>query len=281
MINNVRPATPQIGITSADLFFEMVVEGGITRMMAVFADVKQVPEIGAIRSLRHDYIDMAGALDAIIVHYGGSYIAYAQVAAQKTSHIDGMVVDSAFWRDANWARTRGSVHSVKTNGTRLAAAIARAKIRTASKYKTKSFFTFQPDTTLVAAGGKSATKVTVPYSTYVTAIFNYEKSSQLYTKSQYGKLQIDLANNQPLRFANVLLLQTTINVVDSHGHMDAALTSGKGYYIAGGKIEVIKWKKGKTTDPFVFTHANGKVLALNRGKTYIGIVSSRRSITWK
>lgn len=280
MINNLKAATPQTGITSADLFFEMVVEGGITRMMAVFADVKDVPEIGAIRSLRHDYIDFAGSLDAVVVHFGGSDIAYSQLRSQGTPHIDGMT-SSALWRDAVWARTRGSVHSVKTSGKKLAAAIQSAGLRTTSKNGSKLLFKFQPDEVLVAAAGKKATKVTVPFSNYVTAVFKYEAASGLYTKSQFGSLQIDEANDQPLRFANVLLLKTSIYVADSRGHMDANLTSGKGYYIAGGKIESITWKKGSTKAKFVFKRSDGSTLALNRGKTYIGIVSNRRNITWK
>ena len=53
MINNIRIAQPQLGISKADIIWEAPVEGGITRMMAVFQDVSDVETIGSLRSSRH------------------------------------------------------------------------------------------------------------------------------------------------------------------------------------------------------------------------------------
>lgn len=69
MVNNIEQSLPQRGISKADIVYEMPVEGGITRLMAVFSDYHDLPEIGSIRSARHDYVELALPLDAIYLHF--------------------------------------------------------------------------------------------------------------------------------------------------------------------------------------------------------------------
>ena len=67
MINNIRVATPQCGISKADIIFETLAEGGLTRLMAVYQDIEDVGTIGSVRSARPYYIDIAMGFDAIFV----------------------------------------------------------------------------------------------------------------------------------------------------------------------------------------------------------------------
>ena len=55
MVNNVKAALPQYGISQADIIFELPVEGDLTRLMAMYADYTKVPDICAIRSCRYYY----------------------------------------------------------------------------------------------------------------------------------------------------------------------------------------------------------------------------------
>jgi hypothetical protein len=72
MINNIIYAQPQCGISGADIIYETLAEGGITRMMAIFTDLTDVGAIGSIRSIRSYYVDISLAYDAIPIHAGGS-----------------------------------------------------------------------------------------------------------------------------------------------------------------------------------------------------------------
>ena len=76
MFSNVRSALPQFGISDADLLYEMVVESGITRIMALYADAASIPEIGSIRSTRNSYVDLAMGHDALVVHFGASILCW-------------------------------------------------------------------------------------------------------------------------------------------------------------------------------------------------------------
>lgn len=281
MINNHRSAVPQIGVGSADILCEMLVEGGITRLMAVFADTAAIPELGSIRSGRHDYIDLAGGFDAIYVHIGASYLANDQFSSQGTAHIDLHKYPDAYWRDPDWLEDRGYEHSVKSTGARIQAAIEKAGYRTTVREGQKTAFSFRTFGDFAAADGDSAVQVTVPYSDYCTATFAYDQNAKVYQKGQFGKDHIDLATGQPLQFTNIILVMTRVVVLSDGILKDAALEAGDGYYISGGQWQPISWKKGKTNDSFVFFDETGNELTVNPGKSYLGIVPDSRTIRFK
>ena len=72
MLNNLSKALPQLGVSQADVIYEIVAEGGITRMLAVFQDIEGVGDLGSVRSARDYYVSLACGHDAISVHAGGS-----------------------------------------------------------------------------------------------------------------------------------------------------------------------------------------------------------------
>jgi hypothetical protein len=281
MINNIKVATPQLGINSADLYYEMVVEGGITRMMVLFADPKTVPELGSIRSARIDYVDLAGGHDALLTHAGGAEIAIDLMARLKIEHIDMMSIAEAFWRDPVWHDTRGSEHSVKTTGARLTAAITSHGYRSKMKNPATTAFGFlpvgenKPAADLVASPAKN---VTVEFSNYNTSSFQYDTQTKLYSKYEFGGPQIDMADNKALQVTNVVVIRTSIKNIANSPSVDANLTSGSGFYISNGARTPIRWRKGTTLDPLVLLKEDGSPLLINRGKTYICIQDISRSL---
>ena len=88
MINNSSYAQPMCSLNSADIVFEILAEGGITRCMAVFGDVAGLDHIGAIRSARPYYVRLAYSLDAIFVHHGGSNAGIAEARALGLDRLD-------------------------------------------------------------------------------------------------------------------------------------------------------------------------------------------------
>ena len=72
VINNIRYALPHHGTSQADIIFEIMAEGGITRMMGLFSSVEGVGEIGTVRSARDYYVSLALGHDAVYLHAGGS-----------------------------------------------------------------------------------------------------------------------------------------------------------------------------------------------------------------
>ena len=100
MINNISVARPlQSGLQDAYIIYEMIVEGGITRYLALFLD-QNTERIGSVRSARHYYIDYALENDAIYVHHGQSDQALADF---NKGIVDRIVVDNGKtgWRDTS------------------------------------------------------------------------------------------------------------------------------------------------------------------------------------
>ena len=76
MLNNLKEAQPQLGQSQADIIYEALEEGGITRILALFQDVTGVGQIGTVRSTRPYFVRLAVGQDALLTHCGGSNQAY-------------------------------------------------------------------------------------------------------------------------------------------------------------------------------------------------------------
>ncbi|MEG0485889.1 MAG: DUF3048 domain-containing protein, partial [Oscillospiraceae bacterium] len=90
MINNARPALPQRGVIAADVVYEMVTEGGVTRLMALFNDYRSIPQVGPVRSARDQHLQFALPANAIFVHIGSSIYASNLLNEYRYQDVDGM-----------------------------------------------------------------------------------------------------------------------------------------------------------------------------------------------
>ena len=243
-------------------------------MLAVFTDVSKVPELGSLRSLRHNFIDIAGGLDAIIVHVGSSYAAEDQDKRQGTDNINLAIYPSAWWRDEIWWKERGKAHSVKTTSERMTVALEKSGLRTELSDEQVPFSAFGDPGVLVPANGEAAGLVTISFSGYNKTTLTWDEATGRYSKGEFGKPQLDLATGEPLQFTNALILLMSITSFDGGILRQIDLSSGKGFYVSAGKAEPISWKKGGTNDPFYFTTVTGEQLVMNTGKTYIALSRS-------
>ena len=132
MLNNIKKAQPQIGISQADVIYEVPAEGGITRMLAVYQSLEGVGNLGSIRSARSYYLELALGLDAVYVHAGGSPGAYRDIPAWGVDNLDGVRGDEdakIFWRDQERRKTKGYEHSLLTSGENIQAYLDMGSLR--------------------------------------------------------------------------------------------------------------------------------------------------------
>ena len=104
MIDNVGDARPQAGLNEAYMVYEIIVEGKLTRLMALFKDV-DLDKIGPVRSSRHYFLDYALENDAIYVHFGWSPQAQSDIRKLGVNNINGQAYDTGK------ARTNSSLFS--------------------------------------------------------------------------------------------------------------------------------------------------------------------------
>lgn len=171
MINNMIQALPQWGISQADIIYEMLAEGRITRFLAIFQDYSKIEKLASIRSARPYYMDIAQSYGAVYIHFGGSEPAYEQIKKRSDLiHIDGIKGSwegTVFFRDAERRKQMGLEHSVYTTGEYLQLAMDKltAQGKDLSQSEHPSAFRFgERWTDNSAVNGEEATKVTVTFS---------------------------------------------------------------------------------------------------------------------
>lgn len=273
MINNIKQALPQQGISSADVLYECLAEGGITRLLMLVQDYKSLNIVGSIRSSRDYYLDFAQNHDALYFHAGGSEKAYSEIAARNIDNYDGvrMNIPNTFYRDSWRLNNMAYEHTLVITGQGVQNAINYRGKRTELKNDFNSPFRFEEKVTVPS--GNDATCVYLPFSYYQTPYLKYDSATNTYKRWQYNEPHIDKDNNKQLEFTNILVLFCHhTGPLDSAGRIEVTTTgSGSGYYISNGKYVDIKYTKDNEDSPIKLFTTDYTPLKINVGKTYIAI----------
>lgn len=272
MINNIKVSTPQQGISNADVIYEVLAEGGITRLLCLFTEYASLPETGSVRSSRDYYIDISDAHDAIYVHCGGSPAAYETLEQRKTENMDGIYFNTPFYRNEYRFKNMGYEHSLMTNGEKLVKGIEQKGYRTTSD----AIQPFKFNISDTSFDGSNATYAKLVFTNYATSELFYDETLGKYTKHQYNKPHTDSNNNETLMFENILVFFCNQGAIkgDDKGRIAVDfIGDGSGYYMSDGKYKEIKWHKDSRTSSYtVFEDDSVTELLLNPGKTYIAIM---------
>lgn len=275
MINNIKEALPQWGITAPDMYYEFLVEGGITRILALFADPEDIPKIGPVRSARTYYVSTVKGYDAIYIHYGGSTTGTNLIKTLRVNDIDGMTMGSAFKRDAERLKTRAIEHTSYTDCEMILAAVEKKAFRTELNNKDFTAFSFTNEGEDITVNGscEDASEIDITFSTYANSKFEYNEKDKLYYKSEFGKPQVDANNDEQVTVSNVIVIKDRHTVEQNNTKcLILAQKSGEGYYFSEGKAVEIKWIKGGNDNPYSYTLADGTPLKINPGKTWVSVV---------
>jgi len=284
MLNNLKGALPQQGNSQADIIYELVAEGGITRMLAVYEDPSRVGLVGSVRSARQYYWEIAQGHDAVFIHAGGSPEFYNTKSSKGLFTVDGVngyysSRDAGmFWRDRD--RVAGHhydyEHSLLTSGEAIADMMAQRELEEHS-----AGYSYEMDFADDGApsGGSAAVTVTVPFSSYKTGVFRYDEAKKRYLVEEYDEPYIDGNDGGQVAVTNLLVLQTTYVVQDDAGRVKVDLSSGSGWFACRGKMIPITWEKGGADQQFRYFQEDGTPLALGRGKSYVCVIPTSRTVT--
>ena len=287
MFNNLRKALPQIGVGQADVIYEIVAEGGITRMMGVFQDLEGVGDLGSIRSARDYYVSLALGHDAIYIHAGGSPQAYEAFSKWGVTHIDFVngPYGNMCWRDPDRRKTAGLEHSLLTSSEKV---LEQMPSRFTLEHKEGFAVGWAFDKEPPAGEKQQVSQLTVPFSKYKTGHFTYDSAQNRYLIEQHidgaDKPYVDGRTGEAVAVSNVLVLFTDVGVIkgDDKGRMEVRTTgTGDGLLLRDGALYEITWQRDKRTDRYSFLDKAGKEIPLNVGPSYINIVSAKAEVTWE
>lgn len=277
MVSNSQSALPQAGIGQADLVYETVVEGGITRIMALFADPNAIPLTGPVRSVREYYIDLAAPFNPVFVHFGGSETGYTALKNANLSEIDGMTSPNAFYQDNALASLKGKEHSYFVSSQTLQSSLAAFENDRAFNYPDAFAFSNEP-----SESSQTATSVHVPFSTSYVSDFVYDASTQKYLKSQFAAPQIDKNTGEQIAVDNVFILYANVTgASDGSERREIDFSSGMGVYCTKGGAVNMMWSKDSQKSPFLFLSEDGDELKVSPGQSWVCIipVENKTSVT--
>ncbi|MDF2836213.1 MAG: hypothetical protein K0Q63_1853 [Paenibacillus sp.] len=273
MINNYSAARPQSGLTGADVVWEVLAEGGITRLVAIFQSTDGLTNtIGPIRSNRKYLIDIADSYGAVMAHAGGSPEAYGILKKQGKPYLDEITnAGSSFWR----SKDRKAPHNLYSSLEKLREGAAKKKY---AEDKPVPVYRFAPDGTVAtAAVTEEAREITLKFlmmDGYEVG-YRYDETTGLYKRSINGEPHLDLNNNETLSASNLIVFETAHRTLDNVGRLSVDLKSGgQAYLFQKGKKTDVDWVSG--ADGMIrFATKDGAEIALVPGKTYIHIVPDK------
>ena len=278
MVNNVEAALPQLGISKADIIYEIPVEGDVTRLMALYADYTAVPKICAVRSCRYYFPAYSQGYDAFYVNWGIDDSIADYLEALNLDQYDGMNnAGGLFGRDQDRLKAEYSLeHTGFFDGTRFAEVVQAEGRRTdLNEDKKGTAFQFNGMDEQLKPEGQDCKNVSINFGA-ATATLTYDEGSKTYLKQINGKPQMDGSNNTQLAFTNVFVLETDISVRDDIGHKEINWYGGSdyvGYYVSNGGMQKIHWSKEANNENSYlrFYDESGKEIKVNRGKSYIAV----------
>lgn len=264
MINNISVAQKvQTGLTEADIIYETEVEGGITRLMAVFKDISKVKKVGTIRSARYPYIDLSMGHGAIYIHHGQDKT-YARPHLRDTQTL-------AIGENNAGGRIRNEglaiEHTLYGYGDKIWKWLEKKKYDTELK-SVENWQNFAAEDKKVAFTD-SADTVTVKYSSAYTSVFKYDEKKEKYVRYFRDTKRKDYYTGEAELFKNVFVLETSITYYPDKKHKRVDLSSGKGYYCVNGTYTPIKWKKGSALSGLKFTTVDGQPLEVSQGNSWV------------
>ncbi|MFC2574878.1 MAG: DUF3048 domain-containing protein [Candidatus Saccharimonas sp.] len=273
MIENSPDARPHSGLKQAEVVYEAIAEGGITRFLTLFQQHK--PQlIGPVRSLRMYYVDWLAPYQASVAHVGGSHASLQEIRNGKYRDIDQFFNGSSYWR----ANDRRPPHNVYTSFEKLDA------LNASKGYKSSQFTSF------ARADGKASDKpnavsIDINFSSsWYNTHYDYDKASNTYLRSIGGQASNDREEGR-LAPSVVIALHVNETTVMEDGWRQSIVTTGTGTatVFQNGTVAECTWRKNDRFSPLELIDAAGKPVALNRGQTWIAAVpnSGGGGVSWQ
>ena len=275
MIDNHEDAWPQAGLQKAYMVYEIIVEGGETRLMALFKGV-DLDKIGPVRSARHYFIDYAMENDAIYVHFGQSPQAQSDIKKYSINDINGIAEDgTTFWR----VKDKYAPHNAVTSTEKLLKSAQNKKYRTTSSET--SVLNYVTDEVNLD-NGETATEIIIPHSQLQDVEYYYDEENKVYERYARQEEQVDWDTEKPLTVKNIIITYCdnyTLSDTENKGRQGLKnIGTFDGYYITNGKAIPIKCIKEARDEKTIYQDLEGNVINVNDGNTFVHICPTDRKV---
>lgn len=274
VVENHPDARPQSGFPQADIVYETIAEGGITRTIALYQS-QDAKEIGPIRSARDYFIDWLQEYNGIFVHVGGNIDALDKITARKIPDLNQYYNGAYFWRD----KTRYAPHNVYSTTEKLYQVASKRGYDNATNVTS---LTFKEDTK--AEIRPTSQTVTINFSTASFVVkYDYDPKNNNYLRSNGGITHKDKISGQQLTTKNIIVVYTNFSYSKTRiGEQKTNITTigrGKALVIQDGKAINAFWEKTSPTAQMTVKNELGEAIKLNPGQTWFEVIPTATKVT--
>ena len=281
MMNNLKAAQPMCSISEAEVVYEYVVEGSITRLMALFDDYEHLDKIGSVRSCREYFVYTALEFDAIYCHYGQAAYAVDLLNSDYVDNLNGLGKegDTVYYRTTD----RKAPHNAYTSAEGIDAGIEMMGFRRNLYEDYQGKFKFcDLGETVTNENGMDITHMEPNYKIN-KPWFEYDKEREQYGRYQYDGPQIDELTGEQLFYDNVIFQYNNWAQLDEKDYLAFDCHSGGVIqYFTKGKMVVGTWMRDakRAHDgnydlcPIRYFDLQGNEIEINNGKTFICVIQN-------
>ena len=266
MIENQADARPQTGLTQADVVYEALAEGGITRFIALYLS-GDVPVVGPVRSLRHYFAFLAADYGADVVHIGASPEGYAWRDAMNMGHLDETFAEPGVWR----VPTRPPPHNAYTDTS-----ADRGFLQDRGRQQTRSWgpLLFSDK---APSGDLSAENIELHFRPWPYQVdYVWDASSERYLRFMEGDPHADEASGDQIAPASVVIQFAEVDPIpnDPKLRLDVNLVGASGQLVvfSHGTMREGTWSKSAPAAPSVWLDQAGKPLVLPYGPIWVEVM---------
>lgn len=316
MIENDVSVRPQSGLSSADIVYEAVAEGGITRFMGVFYCGAQADtmRVAPVRSARIYFVNLAAEYNTpIYMHVGGANCGRDEATGQCVSNPKAFAIEEL--AKLGWRKPGGNdfdtigdigVPVMKRDYDRLGTGATIATEHTyvgylpyawkeAEKrgYTSKmpndntwlsGFTTWKTDKNLAVSGTPAIDVKFGFWENYsdFNVEWKYDSTTKTYLRFNGGKAHMDLDTNQQLSASNLIVQfakETALGDYGKHMYYDV-IGSGTGYIFQNGVVTEVTWKKAKQLDRTIFSDKAGKEIVFVPGNIWVEILPTGNKVEY-
>ncbi len=273
MVNNDGKARPQSGLHKADIVYEVLAEGDITRFLAIFHS--EMPDtVGPVRSARVYFVELTKGYDALYVFHGWSPAAKTKIENKEVDGINGLAYDGSLFKRASFRKAPHNSYITSENIKKGAEQLnypLQADVPS---------FTFLKEGQTNELDGTATEQVKIEYSSRQTTHvdYKYDTTKNAYLRYSAGEKHTDLETMEEIIAHNVFIVETAHTVIDDQGRKDIDITSGgNAVLLQNGERFDVEWK---SVEGKILPYANGEQVPLAPGKTWIQIVPNLEKVSY-
>jgi len=279
MINNIKTVWGyQSGIQDAYMVYEIIVEGGYTRLMALYKD-KTLDRIGSVRSSRHYFLDYALENDAIYVHFGWSPQAQSDMNKLGVNNINFLSYNG-YKRDRSLGLA--TEHTAFTTTSNIMEGANYYGYRTTTEETPLLDYSVKSVNIESVEGAIPANKINIEFSASRSTSFEYDSINKVYNRFQNNVVHKDYVTGLQYTAKNIITYQVTNYTIsgDNYGRQTIEnIGNGTGWYISEGYAVPITWEKSSRSNKTIYKYADGTEIKVNDGNTYIEIQPTEKNLT--